>query len=306
MGLQCYNCPESRFVGGLLVALIASIMLAAGLAIMKERAPALPAIRASSPVKALLCWICDLPWLAALIIEAAGYALYFVALARAPVSLVAVVMQGGIAVFVLIAVVFLGERANYLEASGIAAIILAMVLLALSFDNVPVRGQLDSDTLWMVSAVTLAGTVVLWSARRLRSNGSAEAIASGIAFGLSTLYTKALADVLATRTDYPAALALLASPWLYLTMIANIGGLVLLQNSFHHTRGLIAMPLSSAISNVVPIAGGMLAFGERLPQESLPAAFRSAAFILTIVGSMLLAGAETITDDSHQVQRRRH
>ena len=44
--------------------------------------------------------------------ECAGYALSVVALAGAPVSLVAVMMQGGIALFVLFAIRFLGERAG--------------------------------------------------------------------------------------------------------------------------------------------------------------------------------------------------
>jgi multidrug transporter EmrE-like cation transporter len=267
-------------------------MMAAGLAIMKSRAPALPTAHGSSAAKAVLCWISDLPWVAALIIQAAGYALYFAALECAPVSLVAVVMQGGIAVFVLIAVVFLRERANYLEASGIVGIILAMILLGLSLDGMPVSSQLNSRGLWMVSTVTLAVTGAVCSARRLRANGLAEAIASGMAFGLSTLYAKALADMVAMPAGSVKASGLLASPWLYLTMLANIGGLVLLQNSFNRARGLIAMPLSSAISNLVPIVGGLMIFGEHLPRDLLPAVFRTGAFVLTIGGSVLLAGGD--------------
>ena len=47
-------------------------------------------------------------------------------------------------------------------------------------------------------------------------------------------------------------------------MAANLAGMVMLQNSFHQARGIITMPLSSALSNLVPIVGGMLAFGEGL------------------------------------------
>jgi hypothetical protein len=72
---------------------------------------------------------------------------------------------------------------------------------------------------------------------------------------------------------------------------ANIAGIVTLQNSFHSARGIIAMPLSSALSNVVPIAGGMLAFGEHLPANRGAAAMRIGAFILTIAAGALLAGA---------------
>ncbi|MGA7760661.1 MAG: hypothetical protein WCA59_02865, partial [Candidatus Binataceae bacterium] len=55
---------------------------------------------------------------------------------------------------------------------------------------------------------------------------------------------------------------------------------------------IIAMPLSSAISNVIPIAGGIVAFGERLPDDSFAAAMRAGAFVLTIVASAALAAGD--------------
>ena len=75
-------------------------------------------------------------------------------------------------------------------------------------------------------------------------------------------------------------------------LAANIGGMVMLQNSFHQARGIITMPLSGALSNLVPIIGGMLAFGERLPSDPKAATMRVAAFVLTIAASTTLAISE--------------
>ncbi|MBV8773877.1 MAG: hypothetical protein JO166_16350 [Deltaproteobacteria bacterium] len=288
---------ELGYLRGLVIGLLASVMLAAGLAIMKSRAGALPAAQGTATVRAIVRWISDLPWLLGLLVETAGSLLYFAALAEAPVSLVAVMMQGGIAVFVAIAIVFLHERANAAEAAGIFGIILAMVLLALSLDNAPPRDQLDSLALGAVSVVTLIGTAILCSANRLRRNGAAPAIASGVAFGLSTLYTKALAEIFVTHSGSRIAIAMAASPWLYLMISSNIGGLVLLQNSFHWARGIIAMPLSSAVSNLVPIIGGIVAFDEKLPSDKGSALLRVAAFMLTILASLLVAGGEISFSD---------
>ena len=85
--------------------------MALGLLMMKTRAGALPEARAGSLLRALAAWMRDPVWLAALAIQATGYALYIVALADAPVSMVAVMMQGGIALFVVFAATFLHERA---------------------------------------------------------------------------------------------------------------------------------------------------------------------------------------------------
>ena len=281
-----------RHAGGLLIGLIASVMLAAGLAIMKSRADALPAAQGTDIPCAISRWIRDSAWLSGLILETAGYVVYFAALAQAPVSLLAVMMQGGIAVFVVIAIVLLHERVNSVEAAGIIGIFLAMVLLALSLRGAAPQGQLNSLSLGALSALILLGTVILCSASRLRRNGTAPAIASGVAFGLSSLYTKALADIFVAHSGYTIVIRTATSPWLYLMIAANVGGLVLLQNSFHWARGIIAMPLSSAISNLVPIAGGIVAFGERLPSDRIAAALRLASFALTIVASVLVAGTE--------------
>jgi drug/metabolite transporter (DMT)-like permease len=280
------------YLRGLLIGLLASVMLAAGLAIMKSRGETLPAAEGTGVLRAIVRWIRDSVWLTGLIIETAGYLVYFAALTEAPVSLVAVMMQGGIVVFVLVAIVFLHERANRAEAAGIVGIILAMMLLALSLRGPPKQGQLNQFALALLSIFMLIGTAILCSANRLHRNGAAPAIASGVAFGLSTLYTKALADIFMAHSGYTIAVGIAASPWLYLMIGSNIGGLVLLQNSFHWARGIIAMPLSSAISNMVPIVGGIIAFDEHLPPDSASAALRIAAFTLTIAASVLVAGAE--------------
>jgi len=49
--------------------------------------------------------------------------------------------------------------------------------------------------------------------------------------------------------------------------------------------------LSGALSNIVPIVGGIVVFGERLPASSTAAAMRVGAFVLTIVAGALLAGS---------------
>ena len=74
--------------------------------------------------------------------------------------------------------------------------------------------------------------------------------------------------------------------------MTNVAGLVMLQNSFAMGRGIIAMPLSSAISNVIPIAGGIVVFGERLPDDPFAAAMRAGAFVLTIAASAALAAGD--------------
>lgn len=277
----------------LTLGLLASLLLALGLMMMKIRAEALPMARGRGTFSAVMSWIRDPVWIGGLAVQAAGYALYMVALAGAPVSMVEVAMQGGIALFVVLAVVLLGERARIWEWLGIVTFLVAALMLAGSLDAGAVQSPVDVGALVITSVIASAITLALLVVPALRRNGAATAIASGIALGFASLYTKPLADRLASAPDLAAiAAALLASPYTYLMIVSNVAGLVMLQNSFAMGRGIIAMPLSSAISNVIPIAGGIAIFGEWLPSDPFAAAMRSGAFVLTIAASAALAAGD--------------
>jgi uncharacterized membrane protein len=268
---------------------VASILLAGGLLMMKSRSPALPPAHGRAIFHAVLIWIRDPIWIGGLGVQALGYALYVAALSDAPISLVAVMMQGGIALFVIFAVLFLHEQATPREWAGIVGILAAMLMLTFSLNAGAAGGKANVPSLWAFSVISFAVAVAPFAFARIRQGGLATAIASGVAFGLGSLCAKQLADTFVAHASAGPMLRMFVQPWLYLISAANIAGLILLQNSFHAARGIIAMPLSSAISNVVPIIGGMIAFGEVLPAEPLAASLRVAAFALTVGSSALLA-----------------
>jgi uncharacterized membrane protein len=273
---------------------LASVLLAAGLLLMKSRSTKLPAARGGLILKSILTWIRDPVWSAGLAVQALGYGLYLVALSDAPVSLVAVMMQAGIALFVVFAVTFLHERASAREWTGIGGIAAAMLLLAPSLEAGAAQGRGSASALFALTAIAIVIALAPYAFARLRRTGAASAIASGVAFGLASLYAKALTDNFLAQTDAAILPRLFTNPWLYGVIVTNIAGLVLLQNSFHASRGIVAMPLSSAISNVMPIVGGIAAFGEVLPADPTAAILRVGAFVLTIASSGLLATAEIV------------
>jgi multidrug transporter EmrE-like cation transporter len=273
----------------LALGMVSSVLFALGLLMMKSRGAALPPVRLGGALRAGFRWIRDPIWLGGLCVQIVGYALYVVVLANAPVSLVAVMMQGGIALFVLFAVTFLGERARPREWIGIGGIIAAMVLLGLSLEPAAAGSGIRPAALLILSAGAIVAAIAPAAVAQLRRSGAALALASGIAFGLGSLYAKALTDVFLAQTGTALLARAFANPWIYLAIAANLTGLVLLQNSFHWARGIVVMPLSSACSNAVPIVGGMIAFGEHLPSDPFAAATRIGAFALTIGAGALIA-----------------
>jgi drug/metabolite transporter (DMT)-like permease len=273
----------------LLIGIAGSILLAFGLLLMKSRGPDLAPAEGAGFARAIVGWLRDPLWLGGLGVQIIGYALYVIALSGAPVSMLAVVMQGGIAVFVVCSALVLRERADAAEWLGIGGVVTAMLLLGISLQGGAVEARVNTHALVAVSGTAAVIALMPYLVAHLRSRGIAPALASGILFGLGSLYAKAITQAVAADAQESAAAVLMLSPWLYLAIAANLCGLVLLQNSFHWARGIVVMPLSSALSNLVPIAGGMIAFGERLPSATIPAAMRVMAFLLTVVATGLLA-----------------
>jgi drug/metabolite transporter (DMT)-like permease len=276
----------------LFVALVASCLFALGLLMMKSRAYRLPVAKGADTLQAIAVWIRDPVWSAGLVVQTVGYALNVVALSGAPISMVSVMMQGGIALFVLFAVVFLGERARPREWAGIAITITGMAILGALLSVGETQAPTDNQAMILISIILLVVGFLPLRISRLQDNGVGAAISSGIIFGLASLYTKAMTDDYEMRSTIELAYRIITNPYVYGVIVGNIVGMVVLQNSFSSARGIIAMPLSSALSNIVPIAGGIVVFGEGLPSESTAATMRVVAFVLTVLGSALLANAQ--------------
>jgi len=276
----------------LFVALVASCLFALGLLMMKSRAQRLPVAKGADTLRAIATWIRDPVWSAGLVVQTIGYALNIVALSVAPISMVSVMMQGGIALFVLFAVMFLGERARPREWAGIAITIIGMVILGASLSAGETQTPTDNHAMILISIILLVVGFLPLRIGRLQDNGVGAAISSGVIFGLASLYTKAMTDDYEMRSTIELAYRIVTNPYVYGVIVGNIIGMVVLQNSFSSARGIIAMPLSSALSNIVPIGGGMVVFGESLPSESTAATMRVVAFVLTLLGSALLANAQ--------------
>ena len=176
----------------LAMAVVASALMALGLLMMKTRSTHLPKASGANTISAIVAWIRDPMWIGGLGVQTVGWACYVIAVSRAPVSMVAVMGQGGIALFVVASVVILGERATPREWVGIGAIVFGMLLLALSLGGGETEGAFEPATLLMFTALlTLIGLAPM-AVARMNASGAAAAIFSGIAFGLGGLFTKAM------------------------------------------------------------------------------------------------------------------
>jgi multidrug transporter EmrE-like cation transporter len=267
---------------GSVLAILASTALTIGLYFLKREAARLPSLDGGWRLTALWAFVRDPWWLLGLALQVLGYGFYLLALRSAPLSIVHTALNGGIVVFVALSVIGLGERMRGIEWLGVSVITASLIALSVSLSEEPaVSSGEHGILLFSLALLALAMVAIVVDPAPRRAIGLS--VASGLILGIASVYAKGL-------TSTPALAAALRSVYLPLTLAANLVGFVLMQAAFQAGRGVVVMPLFSALSNLVPIVGGITVFGESLPERGAAAVLRPLAFALALLGAALLAG----------------
>ena len=277
-------------VQALLMAGVAALSFDAGMLLMKVRGDRHPPFGLPPRPAVLRAYMADPLWLLGLAFQPFGYGLYLWALDLGPLAVVQPVMSAGIVVFVGCAAVILCERITPLEWMAIAAVGVGLLLLGLSLDTggaSAASGTGGSVALYSAACLAVAAAGSWWASSRVR--GVAWGVWSGILLGLGSLWAKGLVAAVSSAERGQVVGTLITEPYFYLTAAGNLVGFAILLTALRNTRSGVVFALSSTLSNLVPILGGMAALGEPLPAGAGPAALRIASLLLTIGGAASLA-----------------
>jgi hypothetical protein len=259
---------------GLALALTSAVALNWGWVEQHGAAAALPPLQVRRPLASLALLFRNLRWLVGFVTGLGGWALYVVALAFAPLSLVQATAAGGIGIIAL----FSHRRGATLGPRELRAVAVAtggLALLAISLAGGTPHGSEPS-------LAAVAAWLAFSSAAALVCSAAGAAAGLGIASGV--LY--AAGDV-ATKAAFGGGL------WIVLlaAVLATHGGaFALLQLGFQRGGALATAGISTLLTNALPIAAGLLVFGEHLP-DGVFALLRAAAFASVVAGAALLARA---------------
>jgi len=263
-----------------LTAVVASTTLTIGLYFMKREAQRLPSLSGWQP-RAWWAFVSDPWWVLGVALQTAGYGLYLGALRDAPLSIVHTALNAGIAFFMVLAVIGLGERPRPLEWLGVAGVVLGLIVLGLSLSaDTPDGGGAAGTDVFATALVALALVALLIDPAPGRPIGVS--VASGLLLGLAGVFAKSLASAASL------AAAVLGTD-LLLTLGANIAGFALMQVALQAGRGVVVVPIFATLSNLVPIIGGIVVYGERLPDHGAAAVLRPLSIVLALGGAAVLA-----------------
>ena len=266
---------------GLALALVSSVALNWGWLAQHGAARDLPALSARRPLHSLRLLFSARAWLVGFLAGLAGWVLYVAALALAPLSLVQATSAGGVGVLAALAH-RRGDGLTRLDWVAVALAVGGLVLISASL-----AGGTTGST-----SPSAAG-LVLWLAASAAVAVAAFASRPGVAAG--TLY--AAGDV-ATKAAVAGGWWLSAVP---AVLAAHGGAFATLQLGFQRASALETAGAASLLTNALPIFGGVVLFGERLPGGAL-GAVRLVGFAVVVVAAALLsrsrASAEADRDDA--------
>jgi hypothetical protein len=259
----------------LLITLVSACLLNLGYLLEHSVASRVPPLSLRRPVASLRSLLGNRRWLIGFGSEAAGWILYVVALALAPLSLVQAVAAGGIGILALMVARITRVPLTRRERVGAGLSVAGLALLGLSL--LGDHGEGSTPGYWSVGLWLGASVVAAVLSIALVGGAPGWGVAAGVLFAGGDVSTKmAVTGGLEDAAFFASLIAF------------YIAGTAVLQAGFQRGGALTTAGLATLLTNALPIAAGMIVFAEPLPGGWV-GAVRVAAFATVVAGAVLLS-----------------
>ncbi|MEZ5121340.1 MAG: hypothetical protein R2736_07165 [Solirubrobacterales bacterium] len=262
---------------GLVIAMASAITLNWAYVQEHDAASGMPPLSLRHPIRSVRLLFSSREWLKGLAGEVAGFTLYVIALALAPLSLVQSVSAGGIAVLAYFSARRQGRSPSRRERLGVAVSLLGLLALGVSLaasTSDGSHGTFPAVSAWLGASGLLALTAVLSSPR----------IGKGVGYAIAAGTLLAAGDI-SMKTAFEGGWHVI----FLMTAGAGYGiGTILLQIAYQHARALTAAGISTLLTNALPIVAATTILGEDIP-SGLLGVLRVLSFVAVIGGAVLLA-----------------
>lgn len=265
---------------GIAVALALASTTLTNVAYLREHdaVAAMPELSTGHPLRSIRHLATDRSWLEGFALESSGFALYVIALAFAPLTLVQSLAAGGIGVLAFVSARMSGRALPRHEVVGVLVSIVGLIALAVSLAGGSGEGSGGTSVaieIWLAASAA-AAVVAVAIGRRVGALAVSEGIAGGLFFSIGDISVK-----IATQGGGRAAFGI--------TAVLGYGlGTALLQLGYQHGGALTVAGLATLLTNALPIAAGTVVLGEPVPHGAL-GVVRVVAFVAVTVGAILLA-----------------
>jgi drug/metabolite transporter (DMT)-like permease len=269
---------------GLAVALACALLTQIGFLCKHRGANHAPKIEFQKPLRSAKSLFTTKWFLIGLGIGFAGFGLHVVALALAPLSTVQAVLSTGVVMLAVLGNRLFGCTIPRRQWAGVAMTAGGLMLLMVTLPHASTEAhRVAVPALLAFEGGMLAMGALLILVPRLgapaRHHGAVLGAAAGTLFGVSDVAVKAL-------TQAGGPLAILASPWLLIAIIASVLAFLASARGFQQGDAVPVIACTSTAANVTCILGGILVFGDALA-GGLMLAVQLAAFVLVAAAALL-------------------
>jgi hypothetical protein len=277
----------SAAVYGIPLALVTTSSFNTGLILEKRALDRMPALNLRKVAAVIVSLLASPAWLVGFALMATGLACQVIVLTFEPISLVQPILASGLALSLVLSRLVLRERLAGPESWCVAAMVVSLVLLALSQEAAPAGTAPSASTLPAVALIVpsiAAGLLIaIWPLRprlgrhRSAATGICAGIGTGLLYGVASLTTKGLSGIL-TRSHTAGSIVtgIVLSPYLYLLAGCSAAALLLYQAALQACRASILIPVSNVMSGLYFVIAGTWLFHEHLPASAVKLALRLA------------------------------
>jgi drug/metabolite transporter (DMT)-like permease len=272
---------------GILLALFCAFATNVAFLLKHRGACAAPDVSLKHPVASAVGLFRSKWFAVGMLVALIAWVFHVAALALAPLSIVQAVIAGGLVFLTVLAERYFGCSVGTRQWAGVGLTALGLVLLAVTLPGH--AGHSSYSTVGMIafeSALLALGTFLVLS-KKLGSHehhGVMLGTAAGILFGVSDVAIKALTTGLGESGVAPGVLM---SPWLFTCIAASVIAFYASARGLQKGEAVPVITLTSAAANVTAISGGILVFGDPMPNDPLGIVIQSFAFVLVIVAAAL-------------------
>jgi len=216
-----------------------------------------------------------------------AWGLHVAAMAMAPMSVVQVVLSGGVVLVAVMAERLFGYRVGPRQWWGVALTAAGLVLLGVTLPATnSAHSQFSLAGMISFEAGMVAVGALLVAGKRIGApvhhHGVMLGAASGILFGVSDIAIKAVTGLVGSH-----GLAGFLSPWVLVIAAASIAAFYASARGLQDGEAVPVITVTATASTVTCIAGGILVFGDPLAGNAFGLAVQMLAFALVCVAAWL-------------------
>jgi drug/metabolite transporter (DMT)-like permease len=222
-----------------------------------------------------------------MLIAVAAWVFHIGAMAMVPLSVVQVVLAGGVVLLAIMAERMLGLQIGPRQWFGLSMTAAGLIVIGLSLPAVHgAHSRFSVPGMIVFEAVLVAtGTLLIMGPRigaPRHHHGVMLGAAAGVLFGVGDVAIKALSGMVGAH-----GIAGLLSPWLLVSVASSVVAFYASARALQDRDVIPVIAVTSMAANVSGIVGGITVFGDPMPAHALGIIVQCLAFVMVIVAAWL-------------------